>query len=260
MLVVVVGLLALNYWHATRCGGATGEGKTPDEVETYVEGINRRLMQAESLTVTNGHLVDKLLVALQTKLAKLDPHEMEELTRKSQDDAVRLAIQLAGQPAPPMPEFDEDPDEYVDDKGSKGNDKWGYNSRNSSSNGKYDDVRGSARDDYSEAEREEWGKYDKDKWDDKEFSYKKTAEKLAEEPAEETLTDAEATKLCSEWKDKYAVVVGVSWGQLPFDLQRRWLKISCDYHFRDTKLDGSSSSSSGNSGSSSTPTPSAAPT
>ena len=195
---------------------------------------------------------------------------MDELTRKSQDEAVRLAIQLAGQPAPPMPDFDEDPDEYVDDKdGGKGDDKdkYGYSSRNSSSSsssGKYDDVRGSARDDYSEAEREEWGKYDKDKWDDKEFSYKKTAEKLAEEPAGETLTDAEATKLCSEWKDKYAVVVGVSWGQLPFDLQRRWLKISCDYHFRDTKLDGSSSSSSGSSSSSSssgsTSSPSAEPT
>jgi hypothetical protein len=45
LLGVVVGLFGLNYWHASRCGGT----KSADELETYVEGINKRLLQAESL-------------------------------------------------------------------------------------------------------------------------------------------------------------------------------------------------------------------
>ena len=53
-----------------------------------------------------------------------------------------------------------------------------------------------------------------------------------EEPAI-TLTDAEATKMCMDWKTKYNVVVGASWGDLPYDLQQKWLSNSCDYHMKD---------------------------
>ena len=222
ILGVVVGLFGLNYWHATRCGVGA---KTPDEIETYVEGINRRLLQAESLTIKNGLMLEKLLTLLQPKLVTLEAHEMEEITKKSQDEAVRLAILLSGQPAPPMPEFDLDPQ---------------YEDAEKLADAVDDALKGSDKDDYSSSEREEWGKYDKDKWDDKEFSYKKSVEEAsAKEP---TLTDAEAMKTCTEWKEKYSVVIGVSWGQLPFDLQKRWLKISCDYHFRndhDTKITAS---------------------
>lgn len=45
MLGVVVGLLGLNYWHTSGCANS----KTPDEMEIYIEGIQRRLLQAESL-------------------------------------------------------------------------------------------------------------------------------------------------------------------------------------------------------------------
>ena len=45
-----------------------------------------------------------------------------------------------------------------------------------------------------------------------------------------TLTDAEATAQCTEWKTMHNVIIGVSWGSLPFDLQKKWLEISCDYH------------------------------
>lgn len=60
--------------------------------------------------------------------------------------------------------------------------------------------------------------------DDKEY--------LEEQPSKETplISDAEASKTCTEWKDKYNVVVGVSWGDLPYDLQQKWLEYSCDYH------------------------------
>lgn len=44
LLGVVFGLFGLNYWHTTKCA----DSKSPDEIEAYIEGINRRLLQAES--------------------------------------------------------------------------------------------------------------------------------------------------------------------------------------------------------------------
>lgn len=44
LLGVVIGLLGLNYWHTSKCTSS----KTPDEMEIYIEGITRRLLQAES--------------------------------------------------------------------------------------------------------------------------------------------------------------------------------------------------------------------
>ena len=50
----------------------------------------------------------------------------------------------------------------------------------------------------------------------------------------ESITDAEAEKVCNEWKIKYKVKIGVSWGELPYDLQQKWVEYSCDYHMSDT--------------------------
>jgi hypothetical protein len=43
-----------------------------------------------------------------------------------------------------------------------------------------------------------------------------------------SLTDSEIKKTCSEWKTNYNVVTGVSWGDLPYDLQQKWSQYSCD--------------------------------
>ena len=58
-------------------------------------------------------MLDKIIHLVQTKLGKLEIIELEELTRQSQDEAVRIALMLAAQPAPPMPEFAIDP-KYTD--------------------------------------------------------------------------------------------------------------------------------------------------
>jgi hypothetical protein len=42
---------------------------------------------------------------------------MEAITKQSQDEAVKIALLLANQPAPPMPEFELDP-KYEDAEGS----------------------------------------------------------------------------------------------------------------------------------------------
>lgn len=44
------------------------------------------------------------------------------------------------------------------------------------------------------------------------------------------LSDADSLQQCLEWQKKYKVVVGVSWGTLPVDMQEQWIDYSCDFH------------------------------
>jgi hypothetical protein len=39
-----IGLLSLNYWHATNCNN----NRPPDQTEEYINAFNRRLLHAES--------------------------------------------------------------------------------------------------------------------------------------------------------------------------------------------------------------------
>lgn len=146
---------------------------------------------------------------MQVKLHQIEAKDVEELSAISQDEAVRLALLLAANPAPPMPEFEIDPRyssseeladliddifKNVDDKSSGTSSKYSYS----------------------------YGSSSKDK------DY--------EESQDPSLTDAEATTQCTEWKEKYSVVMGVSWGNLPYDLQQKWLHYSCDYHLSDNYM------------------------
>lgn len=153
--------------------------------------------------------MEKLLNSLQSRLVKLEMSELEEIKKISQDEAVRLTLILAAQPAPPMPEFELDPIYQDADKLADA----------------IDDVFSNTgdKDDYSISEENKW--LELDDYDDK--------SKKKEVPAkdkEAPLSDAEATTMCSDWKTKYNVVKGSSWGDLPFDLQQKWLTYSCDYH------------------------------
>jgi hypothetical protein len=156
--------------------------------------------------------MNKVMHALESNLYKLEKKEYESLSKQSNDEAVRIALYLANHPAPPMPEFPlsseyEDPEKLAD---------------------VIDDVFGKASAD--------------DKTTEDLF-----AENAREEEEEKisNISDADAIKLCNEWKEKFLVVPGVSWGDLPYDLQQQWLHYSCDYHLKDpaeiaSKVDSSS--------------------
>jgi hypothetical protein len=47
LIGIAVVMFALNYWHSSKCNG----GKAPDEIDKYVEALNRRLLEAESQVV-----------------------------------------------------------------------------------------------------------------------------------------------------------------------------------------------------------------
>jgi hypothetical protein len=145
-------------------------------------------------------MMEKLIAALQTRLIQLETSELDKLSKQSQDEAVRIALLLAAQPAPPMPEFEMD-SKYKDAEALAD---------------LVDDIFGKV----GEGSGAGLDNMEVDGYED---------DKKEEEPAF-TITDADALKQCTDWKEKYSVVIGVSWGNLPYDLQQKWVEYSCDYH------------------------------
>ena len=133
---------------------------------------------------------------MQSRLLKLEIHEMEELSKSSQDLAVKLALEMANQPAPPIPDFPLD--------------------------SKYSDAEKLADiiDDTLSSLNEADNVYGSDKYSSSSSSTDKNEPKVS---------DSEAKASCVDWKAKYEVVTGVSWGKLPYDLQQKWMKYNCDH-------------------------------
>jgi hypothetical protein len=145
-----------------------------------------------------------MLKLIKSKLVKIETEELQRISKQSQDEAVRLALILAAQPSPPFPDFSIDPK---------------YGNAEELAN-VIDDV---------------FGNIGKNEGSEQQFSYSlEGGETLNELKNDINIpTDAEASKLCNEWKKNYNVITGVSWGDLPYDLQQKWLQYSCDYHLED---------------------------
>jgi len=219
------GLIGLNYYHSTKC-----EKLSPDVMEDNINAMNHRLALAEAQMAHNTATMNKLIFALQERLTRLDTKEIEQLIKETQNEAVRVALLQSLFPAPPMPEFVLDSkysetgwEGYKDDLfasayGKKDDDLYKSSSYNyTRDGGNFDDKYG----------------YD-DKGEGGGFTDGKSAKD--DDTKHETMTDAEALKACTEWKEKYSVAVGVSWGSLPFDLQQRWVHASCDYHLQQEPI------------------------
>ena len=52
------------------------------------------------------------------------------------------------------------------------------------------------------------------------------------------ISEEEAKKLCNQWHKTYNVVPNASWGDLPADYQKKWLKIQCDRYLSVGGTDG----------------------
>lgn len=152
----------------------------------------------------NEIMMNKLINSMQLNLYKLEQNEYKDISMKSNSEAVEVALLLASHPAPPMPIFPLD-SQY-------------YNAESLAN--KVDDI-------FSKDNLIQGGEYYQD------IIENKNSNKDLPEHHEETLTDSEAMKLCTDMKIKYNVKVGISWGDLPYDLQQQWLEHSCDYHLSD---------------------------
>ena len=177
--------------------------------------------------------VERMVQYIQSRTIQLEIGELDQLFKNAQDEAIRLALALAAQPAPTFPgvplkkesaeleNFQFDDLTFEDKKDKFTDDRFGYGAENEEymrlakgrgnssqqANGWVDDFVGFR--------------------DDKDGSALTTSNQVH-------LSDIESTKLCNEWKGNYSVVPGVSWGDLPFDLQQKWLHYSCDYHLTET--------------------------
>jgi len=214
-------LIIFNLQNTSKC-----EKGSPNELEKYSEILANKLKLTEKQLKKNNLQLNTLLRDLQHKLLKLDAYDVDAIMKSSQDEAVRLALMLKDRPAPPMPYFESnsiydqqleggmypttfqqgfsvDDDKYIDDQ---------WKELLGSRNGDKNDDNFLLKDDKVE------------------FASKNADDVNKIEKEEVTMTDAEATAQCTEWKTSYNVIVGVSWGTLPFDLQKKWLEISCDYH------------------------------
>jgi hypothetical protein len=154
----------------------------------------------------NTLLTEKVIEDLQRRLVTIDAEDMKTLIEHSRDEAVRIALALASQPAPPMSEY------FIDSK---------YKTPEELGN-LIDDVL-LAEGSYGEFGNAE--KFDKDMFNEgAEGDLYGVEEGLeVDMPSSE-----EAAKLCGEWKTAYEVVTGVSWGSLPYDLQLKWKAYNCD--------------------------------
>lgn len=192
VFIVGIFLFGINYWQSTRCGSS----KTIEEMKTYIDSIENRILHAESETLRNAFVMEKMIIALQNHLYKLEKKELNDLSLLSQEESIKIQLSLASQPAPPFVEYELDPKYYdaeliadvIDSVLSKDDDK---------NNNNFNDVSGND---------------------------------ISSEPI---ISDEEALKICTLWKEKYSVIKGVSWGNLPFDLQNKWLQYQCDVHLAD---------------------------
>lgn len=132
---------------------------------------------------------------------------------------MKIALGIAAQPPPSMPEFTLD---------SSLNDPEALSSF-------VDDFFGKERNNRAEtfAEGNNFGGIDG--WNeiiDDIFDKPKSEE----EREAELLTEEDKDGECNKMKNDYNVIIGVSWGNLPYDLQEKWAAFKCDMYFSGTSF------------------------
>lgn len=219
-----VALLGINYYHATTC-----IANSPDQKEAYINAIGHRLIAVEKQISQNTAQMNKLIASLQAHSMSLQSNDVEQLFQASQNEAIKIALELVSYPPPVMPDsikykYDESSSSSSSGEWDK---KWGDDNfnvlgryGNESSVGSYasrfDDL-------YSSTSGFKQP-------DDPSLSSFGSSETKKDEPKWDTLTDSEAMTLCTDMKHNHSIIPGVSWGTLPLDMQQKWLHYSCDYH------------------------------
>jgi hypothetical protein len=194
---ILIFLLSAIFLHSpTSCSS-----KAPEDYAIYIEAINKRLLESETINIKNVLVINKITSILKQHLKLLEDNEIKELIRGAEEEAIRLALVLDQYPAPPMPYFDFH--EYRDDPSK---------------------LADTVNDIFSSTDDR---KYESPQDDDE--GYKMDDEHVAKYGDTPPLSDEEKRKTCTEWKDKYEVKVGMSWGKLPDSLQQKWIRNSCDY-------------------------------
>jgi hypothetical protein len=219
-VIILIGILIIgfNYWHAMKCVESNGLEDTND----YLLAMEKRILDVEYQAKIAQEQTHKLIRQLQERVVYLDEKKMQSIVEVSKDIAIRTALLLETQPTPPQTQY------LVDDKNTNGLEN------------KWDDLfNEGAKTEYDDPLWEEEGELEKYRQaeanfeefdDDFEKSQKNFREESIETFKKEKLNPEKQLEECKGWKEKYGVVIGVSWGELPDELQLRWKECECDYY------------------------------
>lgn len=222
MMLIAIAITYLNYQHAIKCSESSIESSDKDMKE-FLDSLTKRLLEAESQNLYNSLLTDKIIERLRARIFTMEDHDLNEIRGISEEEAVKIALKLATQPLPKMPSYSIKTDvsgdaealaDLVDGILSKVVDADDDDDEEQSSRGTGGGEVAAQNAYFAEGEAESARIGNRDRRGDDIG----------------TLTDAEAAAMCTQWYEKYQVVVGVSWGSLPFELQERWVVNNCDYH------------------------------
>jgi hypothetical protein len=222
-IIIVIGiiLIGFNYWHAMKCVESNGIEDTND----YLAAMEKRILDVEYQAKLVQEQTHQLIQHLQERVVFLDDKKMRSIVELSKDIAIQTALLLETQPTPPQTQY------LVDDKNTNGfESKWDdlFNEFSEGAKTEYDDPLWEEEGElekYRQAERNFEEEFDDD--------FEKSQMKLREENIEsfkKELNPEKQLEECKGWKEEYGVVVGVSWGELPYDLQLRWKESECDYY------------------------------
>ena len=155
-------------------------------------------------------ILTKVVNSIQLKYLTLSKQEMDHIVKSSEEEAIKMTLGIASQPPPPIPEFDL-PEDKLKDAESLADWIDDIVGRQEPSSSEVDDFK------RPPSESKSAGGFDD--------LYSEEKEKHVE------ISDEDREKECEEMKVDYNVVIGVSWGNLPYDLQDRWRELKCDSIF-----------------------------
>lgn len=219
-IIIVIGIIIIgfNYWHAMKCVESNGL----EDSHEYIAAMNERVLYIENQVKKAEERTQKLIQKLQAKVLTLDDKKMQILLEEAKDIAIRTALLLETQPSPPQTQY------LVDDKNkNEAGSKWDdlFNEFAEGAKTQYDDPLWEEIE-LSKSQSEHYEKVDDD-------DFEKSQSKFREENIEkfkQNQYDVSKLEECKSWKEKYHVVIGVSWGDLPSDLQVQWKESECDYY------------------------------
>jgi hypothetical protein len=225
LLFVAMLLFGFNYMHSSSCFNA----HTHDEIEEMGANLKHRILTAESQMMKSSMFLEKVLHSLQGRLVEIEDAELAKLALHSEEEAQKTQLLLAKQPSPLKHTYQLDAKyrdaevladrvtellKLVDDEKKRGD----HSARDIFGFGGNDD------DDFF------WKSKQDDKW--------KSSNKGGGGGDDwggggngnggSAISVEKASKLCNEWHTKYSVVPNASWGDLPEDLQGKWIKMQCD--------------------------------
>jgi len=189
LIIVSIGIFGINYYNETRCAS----DRTENEFDIYSKNINKRLLQAESESLKNSIYIDEILTTLHSDIYQLEITKINNIISLNNNNNINDIISNTYSLNVPKYHLDS---MYLDAEVLAD---------------KIDDIFKSINSDDELDRRIDIG------------NTGLSNSKINEEESHEILSSKEKDDKCNEWLKFYNVIKGVSWGDLPYDLQKKWV-------------------------------------